>query len=174
MLNAWSRFCFNGSVLCVFLYIALCSFDISPWRLIPWRPEVVPYCLGMAGCCFLFCSGRWLRLLPRVWPLAAGLALFLGWAAFAAWLAGKGHPEQVARYALRSLVKHWGIPSCFIIWSAMTFSLLPRARAHSLFFAATMTLAALNGGHILGELAANAGIQPVKSFLISINHFFRL
>lgn len=174
MLNAWSRFCFNGSVLCVFLYIALCSFDISPWRLIPWRPEVVPYCLGMAGCCFLFCSGRWLRLLPRVWPLAAGLALFLGWAAFAAWLAGKGHPEQVARYALRSLVKHWGIPSCFIIWSAMTFSLLPRARARSLFFAATMTLAALNSVHILGELAANAGIQPVKSFLISINHFFRL
>lgn len=174
MLNVWSRFCFSGSVLCAFLYIALCSFDISPWRLVPWRPEVVPYCLGMAGCFFLFCSGRWLRILPRMWPLAACLALFLGWAAFATWLAGKGYPDQVARYALRSLVKHWGIPLCFIAWSAMTFSLLPQARARSLFFAATMTLAALNAMHILGEIAANAGVQPVKSFLISINHLFRL
>ena len=173
-LHIWRTFCFSGTVVCVFLYIALCSFDISPWNLLRWRPEVVPFAFGVAGCCFLFGSGRWLGLLPRLWPLMVCVAIFLGWAFYVTWVASANHSPDVASFALKSLVKVWAIPFAFIVWSAMSFTLLPETRARRLFFAAMMILASLNAAHVLGELIANAGLTSVKSFLISINHYFRL
>lgn len=173
-MDRFSRLCLWGSMACAFLSLALLSFDVFPWYEVPFMPPRPMYPLACAGMLLFLLSGRWYGHMREHRGLLFLWAALLGCSVLSTWLGLQGVPHNIAPAVWLGLARWFIVPFCFLLWWAVMFSCLPSSCGKRLFQAALLVLGLSNFAHIVLEILANHGAEGIKSFLVSINPWFRM
>ncbi len=139
------RILLNTSLICAILVMVLWCFNYFPYR---------PF----------FEDKSWQLQYPFSILGMVSLALSCAW-----WPTLKKHKIIIIPIYLLSV---WGYG--MVVWFSMIFYLIPRKQAKQIFIYSISFGFLLNAVHMFLEALANFGADNIKSFLMSINHYFRV
>ena len=163
------------SFACAFLSLALVSFDIFPYRLAGGFHPQLPYMISLAGALCYLASLEWRRHWRRHRTLLLIVGAFLLYGLVSTLLnASLRYERNLAVFSLLNYLERQAGAMAFMLWLAFLFSSLSDRGARRFFIAALMAMFLSNAVHMILELLANHGATGIKSFLIDINHWFRL
>lgn len=163
------------SFACAFLSLALVSFDIFPYRLAGGFHPQLPYMISLPGAICYLASLEWRHHWRRHRTLLIIVGVFLVYGLVSTLLnASLRYERNLALFSLLNYLERQVGGMAFMLWFAFLLSSLSERGARRFFISALMVMFLSNAAHMILELLANHGATGIKSFLIDINHWFRL
>ncbi len=135
----------NASLICAILVMVLWCFNYFPYR--PYFEDYswqLQYPFSILGMACLTLSCAWIPTVLRYKILIIPIYLLCVWGYY------------------------------MVVWFSLLFYLIPRQKAKQIFIYSIGFAFCLNAIHMFFEILANLGADNIKSFLISINQYFRV
>lgn len=170
----WKNLLLQISIACAFFAICLLSLDMFPWFELPYMPPKPTYPVAMFGMICFIGSGYWKRYISsyKWFLILIGLNIILPLYSTLAGITDLDFARQ--REIILAFLRWQVIPLLFLSWFAVLFVHIGKEYARKIFNLGMLVLALSNLMHIVLELFANHGFAKIKTFLISINSYFRM